>query len=138
MIARSIKLMPVAVVPGSGTQKLQPILADDLAEAVALAQGGRGIGRAFAIGGPESLSFDDFVRVLMEVRSVHRIIVHLPEQFLHMAGTIAQNLPIPLFSRDAADFLLADNACDNGPLLSEFGLNLTPLREGLKYLARSA
>jgi nucleoside-diphosphate-sugar epimerase len=138
MIAKSIKLMPFAVVPGNGKQTLQPLLVDDLAEAVALAQSGRGIGGTFPIGGPESLSFDDFVRALMEVMGVHRMTVHLPAQFLHMAGKIAQNLPIALFSDDAADFLLTDNANDNGQLIREFGLKLTPLREGLKYLARSA
>jgi uncharacterized protein YbjT (DUF2867 family) len=137
MIAKSIKLMPVvAIVPGDGTQKLQPVLVDDVAEAVAIAIiQGRGFGGTFAIGGPELLSFDDFVRILMEVLGMHRTIVHLPSQLLYAAGTIAQKLPVPLFSHDAADFLLADNACDNGPLLREFGLRLTPIRDGLKYLA---
>jgi uncharacterized protein YbjT (DUF2867 family) len=139
MIAKSIKLMPIALVPGAGTQKVQPVLVDDLAEAVALAAiEGRGTGGTFAIGGPELLSFDDFVRIMMELMGLRRTIVHLPGQLLYMAGTIAQNLQIPLFSRDAADFLLADNACDNESLLREFGLKLTPLREGLKYLARPA
>ena len=138
LIAQSIKLMPlVAIVPGDGRQKLQPVLVDDLAEAVALAiVERRGLGGTYAIGGPELLSFDEFVRILMEVLGARRTIVHLPRQLLYAAGTIAQNLPFPLFSHDAADFLLADNACDNGPLLREFGLRLTPLRDGLKYLAR--
>lgn len=137
MIAQSIKLIPaVALVPGNGSQKLQPVLVDDLAEAVALAIiEGRGLGGTFAIGGPELLSFDDFVRILMDVLGVHRTLVHLPSQLLYAAGALAQNLPVPLFSRDAADFLLADNACDNAPLLRAFGLRLTPVREGLKYLA---
>jgi uncharacterized protein YbjT (DUF2867 family) len=137
MIAQSIKLIPiVAIVPGDGSQKLQPVLVDDLAEAAALAIiEGRGVGGTFAIGGPELLSFNDFVRILMEVMGAHRTIVHLPSQILYAAGTIAQKLPLPLFSHDAADFLLADSACDNAPLLREFGLRLTPLRDGLKYLA---
>jgi hypothetical protein len=44
-------------------------------------------------------------------------------------------LPVALFSRDAASFLLADNAGDIKPLVDEFGIKLTPAREGLAYLA---
>ena len=136
LIAKLITYMPVAIVPGGGKQKLQPLCADDLAEAVAIAAiSGRGRNGTFAIGGPDLLTFDDFVRLLMEVIGVHRPIIHLPAGLLNAAGAIAERLPMPLFSRAAAGFLLADNGCDNTALLQEFGLRLTPAREGLRYLA---
>jgi len=135
LIAKSIAYMPVAIVPGNGAQKLQPLCVEDLAEAVAMAAlDGRGRNGTFAIGGPDFLSFDDFVRLLMEITGSRRPIVHLPAAALTMAGAVAERLPVPLFSRDAAGFLLGDNSCDNEPLLKEFSLRLTPAREGLKYL----
>jgi hypothetical protein len=54
---------------------------------------------------------------------------------MRLAGAAAEMLPVALFSRDAASFLLADNAGDIKPLVGEFGIKLTPAREGLAYLA---
>ena len=45
---------------------------------------------------------------------------------------------VSLLTRDAVTFVTADNACDIKPLAAEFGIQLTPMREGLKYLARRA
>ena len=44
----------------------------------------------------------------------------------------------PLLSRDAVTFVTADNATDIRPLIAEFGIQLTPMRQGLRYLASSA
>ena len=57
---------------------------------------------------------------------------------MRMAGMLGEMLPRPVFSRDAVDFLVADNACDNGPLIAEFGIRLTPARAGMSYLKPKA
>lgn len=135
MIAKALRFAPVMIVPGSGRQKLQPVLVDDVAACVALAVGGLGRGGTFEVGGPDLMSFDDLVRIVMEITGRHRPIVHVPEGLLRMAGTAAEMIPGALFSRDAVAFLVADNSCDIGPLAAEFGIRLTPVREGLSYLA---
>jgi hypothetical protein len=45
-------------------------------------------------------------------------------------------LPRPLLSRDAVTFVTADNACEIKPLIDEFGIQLTPARVGMAYLAK--
>jgi hypothetical protein len=72
----------------------------------------------------------------MEITGRHRLIIHVPEGLLRLAGAAAEMVPGALFSRDAVAFLVADNSCDIVPLTAEFGIKLTPLREGLSYLAR--
>jgi NADH dehydrogenase len=104
---------------------------------VALAIGGRGRNGIFEIGGPDAMAFDDLVRLVMEITGRRRPIMHVPETLLLIAGTIAEKLPGALFSRDAVAFLVADNDCDTKPLTAEFGLTLTPARDGLAYLART-
>ena len=135
-LAKAIRYAPVMVVPGDGRQKLQPVLVDDIAACVALAAGGRGANGVYEIGGPEVMSFDGLVRLLMEITGRRRPIVHLPEGLLRLAGMIAQKLPRPVFSRDAVDFLIADSECHIKPLIAEFGITLTPARIGLAYLAK--
>lgn len=135
-IAKALRLTPVMVVPGSGRQLMRPLLVDDLAACVALAIGGRGRNGIFEIGGRDVMSFDDLVRLVMEITGRRRPLVHVPEALLLIAGAIAERLPGALFSRDAVAFLVADNDCDIKPLTAEFGLALTSARDGLAYLAQ--
>ena len=135
MLVNALSISPVMPVPGTGQQKVQPVLVDDVAACVALALGGRGRNGAFDVGGPARMTFDDLIRLVMEITGRRRLIIHVPEAVMRLAGAAAEMLPVALFSRDAASFLLADNAGDIKPLVDEFGIKLTPVREGLAYLA---
>jgi len=135
MLVNALRISPVMLVPGTGQQKVQPVLVDDVAACVTIALGGRGRNGAFDVGGPALMTFDDLIRLVMEITGRHRIIAHVPEAIMRLAGAAAEMLPVALFSRVAASFLLADNAGDIKPLVEEFGIQLTPAREGLAYLA---
>jgi uncharacterized protein YbjT (DUF2867 family) len=135
MLVNELRLSPVMLVPGTGQQKVQPVLVDDVAACVALALKGRGRNGAFDVGGPALMTFDDLIRLVMDITGRYRLIIHVPEAVMRLAGAAAEMLPVALFSRDAASFLLADNAGDIKPLVEEFGIKLTPAREGLAYLA---
>jgi uncharacterized protein YbjT (DUF2867 family) len=134
--ARAIRLAPVFPVPGTGRQTLQPVLVDDLAACVALAISGRGRNGTYDIGGPDLMTFDDLIRLIMDLTGHRRPIVHVPESVMRAIGAIAELLPTPPLSRDAVTFVTADNACDIAPLLAEFGVKLTSARAGMQYLAR--
>jgi uncharacterized protein YbjT (DUF2867 family) len=134
--AKALRFAPIFAVPGTGRQKVQPVLVDDLAACVALALGGRGRNGTFEVGGPELMTFDELIRLIMEITGRRRPIVHVPESIMRAMGAIAEKLPRPMLSRDAVTFVTADNACDIRPLVREFGIRLTAPREGMKYLAR--
>ncbi|MGA7761007.1 MAG: hypothetical protein WCA59_04615, partial [Candidatus Binataceae bacterium] len=72
--------------------------------------------------------------LMMELSGHRRPIVHVPQALMRVAGMLGEILPRPVFSRDAVDFVVADNSCDNGPLIAEFGIRLTPARVGMSYL----
>jgi uncharacterized protein YbjT (DUF2867 family) len=122
-------------VPGTGRQKVQPVLVEDLAACVALAISGRGRNGTFEVGGPDLMTFDEMILLVMEITGRRRPLIHVPEGILRAVGALAEKLPKPLLSRDAITFVTADNACDIQPLVEEFGIKLTPAREGLAYLA---
>ena len=138
LLARAIKYAPIFAIPGTGKQVVQPVAVDDLAACVAMAAMGRGRNATFAIGGPEPMNFDELIRLMMDLSGHHRPIVHVPQALMRMAGMLGEMLPRPVFSRDAVDFLVADNPCDNGPLIAEFGIRLTSARVGMSYLKPKA
>ncbi|HKM99730.1 MAG TPA: NAD-dependent epimerase/dehydratase family protein [Candidatus Binataceae bacterium] len=134
-LAQALKFAPVFGVPGTGRQKLQPVFVEDVAACVAFAIAGRGRNGIYEIGGPDLMTFDDLMRLIMEITGRRRPLFHIPEGVMRAAGVIAEKLPKPMFSRDAVTFVTADNACDIGALVKEFGIQLTPARQGLAYLA---
>jgi len=135
-LARAIRFAPVFGVPGSGRQKVQPVLVDNVAACVTLAVSGRGRNGTYEIGGPDLMSFDEMMRIIMDASGHRRPLFHIPEGIMRAAGGLLEKLPKPLLSRDAVTFVTADNACDIKPLIDEFGINLTPARVGMAYLAR--
>jgi uncharacterized protein YbjT (DUF2867 family) len=131
-----LKFAPVFGVPGTGRQKVQPVLVDDLAACVALAVSGRGRNGTYEAGGPDLMTFDEMIRTIMDASGYHRPIIHIPAGLMRGFGAFAEKLPKPILSRDAVTFVTADNACDIAPLIAEFGIQLTPARVGMQYLAK--
>jgi uncharacterized protein YbjT (DUF2867 family) len=134
-LACALRFAPVFGVPGTGRQKVQPVLVDDLAACVMLAVSGRGRNATYEIGGPDLMTFDEMMRFIMDASGHRRPLFHIPEGVMRGVGGLLEKLPKPLLSRDAVTFVTADNACNIKPLIEEFGINLTPARIGMAYLA---
>jgi uncharacterized protein YbjT (DUF2867 family) len=135
-LARALRFAPVFGVPGTGRQKVQPVLVDDLAACVMLAVSGRGRNGTYDIGGPDLMTFDEMMKIIMDASGHRRPLFHIPEGLMRGVGGLLEKLPKPLLSRDAVTFVTADNACDIKPLVDEFAINLTPARVGMAYLAK--
>ena len=135
-LGRALRFAPMFGVPGTGRQWVQPVLVDDLAACVALAVSGRGRNQTYEIGGPDLMTFDQMMEVIMDASGHRRLLFHIPEGIMRTVGGLLEKLPKPLLSRDAVTFVTADNACDNQPLLNEFGITLTPARIGMAYLSK--
>jgi uncharacterized protein YbjT (DUF2867 family) len=79
-------LLPAVPVSGSGHARYQPIWARDVAHCVAAALDGGsnpgGNGR-YELAGPELLSYDDIVEVVVEASGRERPLVHVPLPLVH-------------------------------------------------------
>ena len=135
-LASAIRFAPIFGVPGTGRQKVQPVLVDDLAACIMLAVSGHGRNGTYEIGGPDLMTFDEMMRIIMDASGHRRPLFHIPETIMRTVGGLLEKLPKPLLSRDAVTFVTADNACEIKPLVDEFGINLTPARVGMAYLAK--
>jgi uncharacterized protein YbjT (DUF2867 family) len=128
--------LPFVPVIGDGSQRLQPVFVEDVANAMAQAAGPAGPTGTFEIGGPDALTMNEVLRTMMEVLGKAKPLVHFPAFMPKLAGFFLQVLPKPPLSPDAVDFATADAVADTSKLLQEFDLTLTPLPAGLStYLA---
>jgi uncharacterized protein YbjT (DUF2867 family) len=128
--------LPFVPVVGDGSQRLQPVFVEDVAEVIALAVTRTGPTGTFEVGGPEVLTMNDVLRTMMEVRGKMKPLVHFPRFLPGLAAFFLQVLPRPPLSPEAVDFATAGAVADTEKLRQEFGLRLTPLRQGLStYLA---
>jgi NADH dehydrogenase len=83
---KRLSLLPAVPVSGRGRARFQPIWAGDVAEAVLNRLRGAGNGqRRFELAGPETLTYDEIVRSVADLRGRQRPLAHVPP-FLVRAG----------------------------------------------------
>ncbi len=135
---RIAKLAPVTPIPGSGTQRLQPIWVDDVAAYFVRALDEEtATGRIFGLGGPDVVTWNELWARLKHALGVSRPSVHLPMTFMRANALVTERLPgnIPL-TRDLLTMMEAgDNVVENDDAAQTFGLPLVGLDEQLRRAA---
>jgi uncharacterized protein YbjT (DUF2867 family) len=136
--AKLARLAPVTPIIGTGTQRIQPIWADDVgayfAKAVDL---DAAIERTFELGGPEAVTWNEFWERLKRVRGIRRPSVHVPVGLMKVNALVTERLPgnIPL-TRDLLKMLeVGDNVVTDTSAVGVFGLPLVALDEQLRRAA---
>ena len=135
--ARIARLAPVTPIVGPGTQRLQPIWVDDVAEVIARCARGEQSG-LLQVGGPDVVTWNEFwsrLKVALGTAAAlvaPAVLVHAP------AGVRARTPSRPLLTRDQLKMLGAgDNVAEPNDAL-RFGLPLVPLDEQLGRAVRRA
>jgi uncharacterized protein YbjT (DUF2867 family) len=132
--ARIARLTPVTPVLGRGTQRLQPVWADDLARAVTLAVR-RSDDLLVEIGGPDIVDWNEFWSELKAALGTRRPTLHVPFWLMRPQAAIMERLPHPPVTRDQLRMLqLGDNVVsDGGAGMADLGLAETmPLAQQLR------
>lgn len=136
-LAGLTKALPVVhPIPGDGRARFQPIWVGDVVACLLRALEDPSLdGQIYEIGGPEPLSYDGMVEVVLSVLGSRRVRVHLPLRLVRATMTgLAPLVPKP----PATPGLLAQLTTDNLPAPNAaeevFGLDLKPLSQGLEYL----
>ena len=131
---RIAKLAPVTPIVGPGTQRIQPIWAEDVARYFAEAvDKPEAANRTFEVGGPDVVTWNEFWERLKRALGSRRPSVHLPVGLMRMQARAFELLPNPPVTRDQLTMLEAgDNAVTNSDAVDVFGLPLVPLDEQLR------
>ena len=132
---RLARLAPVTPIVGRGTQRIQPIWADDVGAYFSRALDVEdATNRLFELGGPDAVSWNEFWERLKQVQGVRRPSVHMPMGFMRLNALVTERLPgnIPL-TRDLLKMLEAgDNVVTDTTAVDVFGLPLVSLDEQLR------
>ncbi|HEU5215805.1 MAG TPA: complex I NDUFA9 subunit family protein [Gaiellaceae bacterium] len=131
---RLARFAPVTPIIGSGSQRLQPIWVEDLAEYYALAIGeSAATNRTFELGGPDAVSWNEFWERLKRVLGVRRPSIHVPFGVMRSQATVTERLPGAPVTRDQLTMLqLGDNVVTDASAVETFELPLVTLDEQLR------
>jgi len=134
---RLARYAPVTPIVGPGTQRLQPIWVDDVAEYYARALDlPQATGRTFEIGGPDAPTWNEFWERLKRTLGVRRPSVHVPFSVLRVQAALTEWLPGSPVTRDQLTMLeLGDNVVTDPSAVETFQLPLVPLDEQLRRAA---
>ena len=134
---RLARLAPVTPIVGPGTQRLQPIWVEDLAEYYARALDQPGVAnRTFEIGGPDAPTWNEFWDRLKRVLGTRRPSLHVPFGFMRAQAALTERLPGAPVTRDQLTMLqLGDNVVASPDAVETFQLPLVPLDEQLRRAA---
>jgi NADH dehydrogenase len=134
---RLARFAPVTPVIGPGTQRLQPIWVDDVAEYYARALDQPGVAnRTFEIGGPDAPTWNEFWDRLKRVLGARRPSVHIPFSVMRAQAAFTERLPGAPVTRDQLTMLqLGDNVVTSNDAVEAFRIPLVPLDEQLRRAA---
>jgi uncharacterized protein YbjT (DUF2867 family) len=134
---RLARFAPVTPIVGTGTQRLQPIWVEDLAERYALAlELPEAAGRTFELGGPDTPTWNEFWARLKRVLGTRRPSLHVPMALMRIQAALTERLPGAPVTRDQLTMLeLGDNVVGDPSASEVFKLPLVPLDEQLRRVA---
>lgn len=129
------KLTPVTPISGPGTQRLQPIWADDLAVCFARAVDDESVtNRVLELGGPDVVDWNELWDRLKRALGVRRPSVNVPMALMRANALVTERLPgnIPL-TRDLLKMMeVGDNVVTGEDGARVLGITPLPLDEQLR------
>src|SRR5439155_1684520 len=135
---RLARFAPVTPIVGPGTQRLQPIWVEDVAEYYSRSlELPEAAGRTFEIGGPDAPTWNEFWDHLKRVLGSRRPSVHVPFAAMRVLAALTERLPGAPVTRDQLTMLaLGDNVVTTSDAVETCRLALVPLDEQLRRAAR--
>lgn len=139
MFARLSVVLPALPLIGGGHTRFQPVYVCDVAESVMAAlHSEETMGKVYALGGPEILTFRQIYEKMFSYTGRRRCLVTVPWSIAYAQGAILGLLPTPVLTSDQVSSLKTDTIVGPGELsLRDLGINPTALDSILPtYLSR--
>ena len=136
-LARLHRWSPVVPVFGDGRFPTQPVWVEDVALAFALSVERPALSGAFELGGPQVLTYEEFLLAIGRAAGHPRPLVHMPLALARAAAGAFDLLgaAAPLTS-DQLQMLVEGSATPANAIESVFGIRPVPFEQGLtRYLA---
>ena len=125
-IAWMLRRFPLFVVPGGGGYRFQPIFVEDLA-GLAVDAGGQEDNLILDAAGPETYTFDEFVRLVGQTMGTRTKILHLPSALaLGISKIVGYFLGDVVLTRDEITGLMSDLLISDAPPAGNTSLKSWP------------
>ncbi len=136
VLAAQAKLFPVVPIAGRGTNRFQPISADDAARCVVEAlREDFEAERTVEAGGPSQFTYDELVELVAETLGVRIAKVHMPLQLIRPVASLLETVaPRPPVTTEQLKMIAVDNVTDERSVEQSFGFAPRPLTGNLDYL----
>ena len=136
-LAQILLVQPIFfLVPGDGQNLLQPLWVEDLATCLTWAlDEERTRDQTFEVGGPEYMTFNQLVTLIMGASGIQRRLVHVRPPYLRAMTVLLESLlPILPVSVYWLDYLAANRTCALDTIPRIFNLMPARLSQRLAYL----
>jgi len=131
-LARLHRWSPLVPVFGDGGFAMQPVWIGDVALAFALAAERPALSGVFELGGPATLTYEEFVRAIGRAAGHPRPLVHVPLAVARAAvAALGVMGPLAPLTLDQLQMLVEGSATPANALESTFGIWALPFDEGL-------
>jgi uncharacterized protein YbjT (DUF2867 family) len=134
---KQVKLSPVVTVIGPGTQRIQPVWLEDVAQFFAtIVDDPRAPGRTWELGGPDVVTWNELYEAIARTLGKKRRLLHVPFAVARTGAKLTEWVPGAPLAADQVKMLEAgDNVCSNTDAVDTFGLRLVPLEDQLRRAA---
>ena len=132
-----LRRLPVYPMFGRGQTRLQPVLVDDVAEAIArvMTQEGPPPGRIECVG-PRVYTYEELLRTIAEAAGIRRLLMPLPFTAWHGLARLAGLLPHPPLTRSQVELMQIDTVASPGAIgLGDLGIAASGMEATLGQIA---
>jgi NADH dehydrogenase len=131
---RQVRLSPVVTVIGPGTQRLQPVWLEDVAQFFAtILDDPRAAGRIWELGGPDVVTWNELYLAIARTLGKKRRFLHVPFPVARLGARAIEWAPGAPLTADQVKMLEAgDNVTENNDAVETFDLKLVTLEDQLR------
>lgn len=136
-LAAMLKFSPgVFLMPGDGRVTLQPLWVEDLATCVEWSLNDPStLNQTYAIGGPDFITFEQIITLLMDAVNAPRAVVQMRQPYLRAGAWFFERvLPRSPLTTHWLDYLAISRTCEANSVLRYFGLKPVRFSTTITYL----
>ncbi|MGH7698906.1 MAG: complex I NDUFA9 subunit family protein [Gemmatimonadales bacterium] len=134
-LARVHRFSPIVPVFGDGRFPMQPVWIEDVTLAFALAVERPGLSGLFELGGPEVVTYEEFVRSIGRAAGHRRPVVHVPLALVRAAARVFDRLgPLAPITSDQLQMLVEGSVTPDNAIERVFGIRPMALHDALGFL----
>ena len=137
LFARMLKTQQFVPVVGNGKYQMQPVAVENVSAGfVKSIEQKNSAGKAFNVGGPEKIEFNQIIDIIGEVISVPPHKIHVPVFIMSLMAEMFDWLSFFPVTHEQITMLLEGNVCDEEPFFKHFDIKPIGFKEGIsRYLS---